>query len=258
MANEFGSESIEDKLKQYNAFNSSNMFTNTVNANDFTMSNRGTIESEINRKAEQKELEKLNNELNKKDDLLSRVQMLSTPTAPIATEDNPFPYLSKPVIDLAKYDTDKTAQEVLKEISGLSLDDSDKMYLKLLGARESDFRKNAGKGSYKGIYQFNKDALAQVGLNMGDYLADTAVQHTAALKYRDANLKSLSKYQSKIGTLKDGILITKNGIGAMAHLLGPGTVRDYFDGTKTTKLAQNGFKDGNGTHISEYLKMFAM
>lgn len=247
-----------DKLKNYEAFNDpSNMFTKEVNIDDFTTSNRSDLEDEILKKLEDKERRALASAARKNEELALQFQGFNAkpknlPVLPTMTNPN-----TKPIIDLAKYDTDKTAKVIMSEIDNSSYDLADKQYLKLLGARESDFRMNAGKNSYKGLYQFHADTLKGIGLNMDDYLKDSAVQHKAALKYRDANLKELKDYQKYIGTSKDGIPVTKNGLGAMAHLLGATTVKDYFDGTKRSKLAQNGFKDGNGTHISEYLKMFA-
>lgn len=256
--------SPEEKLKQYEAFNSATgMFGKNVDVEDFIASTRPEIENKVDRQnAITKDQLTLTN-VDNTDDLLSGVNITNpiisstTNYNPIPTKNNPFPYLTKPVINLSKYDTDKTAQNVIKEIDSTDYSPGDKQYLKLLGARESDFRKTAGKGSYKGLYQFNKDSLNAIGLNMQDYLDNTKVQYDAALKYRDANLNQLKNYQKYIGSTKDGIRVTKNGLGAMAHLLGAATVRDYFDGTKNTKLAQNGFVDGNGTHISEYLKLFS-
>ena len=43
----------------------------------------------------------------------------------------------------------------------------------------------------------------------------------------------------------------------MAHLLGAGSVKDYFNGTKNTPFSRNGFVDGNKTHILEYAKLFS-
>jgi hypothetical protein len=253
--------SPQDKLKTYELFNDpSNLFTKEIQIDDFKAQDASVIEDPVNAAYEDDALKKLNKSKVKNDELLLKMQTLMTPTQtypPIATDNNPFPYLRKPVIDLSKYDTDQTAQSILKQIDASEYNESDKKYLKLLGARESDFRLTAGKGQYRGIYQFNKDSLKAVGIKMEDYLSSPKLQFEAALKYRDSNVKELGDYQKYIGTVKDGILVTKNGLGAMAHLLGPGTVKDYFDGTKKTKLAQNGFKDGNGTHIQEYLKIFA-
>lgn len=253
----FGSP--EEKLRNYEAFNDpSNMFTKPVNLDDFTASNRDSMESQIQGIHADKEDELLRKAISRNETLLSKVGAIPTMQRPTPTKDNPFPHLAKPMIDLGAYDKDKHAQTIIKEIDGLGYTSEDKQYLKVLGARESSFRNVDNKNtSYKGMYQFNKGALAAVGISMDDYKKDTKLQYEAAIRYRDNNLKQLKEYTQYIGTIKDGVTITKNGLGAMAHLLGAGTVRDFFDGTKKTKLAQNGFKDGNGTHITEYLKMFS-
>jgi len=257
----FNSLTPETKLKNYQEFNDpTNIFNKDVDISSFSNFGTDDIEEEIDTKYQNEEQNKLDAAKLKNEELLKNLQNQMQPAnayAPIVTDNNPFPYLRKPMIDLSKYDSDETAQSVLKEIDKSEYDASDKKYLKLLGARESDFRLTAGKGQYRGIYQFNKDSLAHVGIKMEDYLASPHVQFDAALRYRDSNVKALGDYQKYIGTMKDGVLVTKNGLGAMAHLLGASTVKDYFDGTKKTKLAQNGFKDGNGTYIGEYLKMFA-
>jgi len=255
--NIFTSLTPEDKIKNYQLYNDpANMFNMDISLDSFAAPDKDELESKINKQQEDKQKKFLEESTRKNEELLAKLSN-KPKYIPMVTPENPFPYLSKPVIDLAKYDTDKVAQPIIKKIDDSSYDAADKTYLKLLGARESDFRQTAGKGSYRGIYQFNKDALAAVGIKMEDYLSDPHKQFEAALRYRDSNLNELKDYQKYIGTVKDGVLVTKNGIGAMAHLLGPNTVRDYFDGTKKTKLAQNGFKDGNGTPIQEYLKMFA-
>ena len=64
----------------------------------------------------------------------------------------------------------------------------------------------------------------------------------------------MDKYEGKI---YKGVKITKNGVRAMAHLLGAGSVKDFFNNTQNTPFAKKGFVDGNGTHITEYARMFA-
>lgn len=251
----------EEKLKNYQAFNDpSNMFTKNVDVDDFTVSNRASMESQISAIQEDKEINLLDKLTLENENLTAMVNKPFGDTyfgRPETTIKVPYAKVTKPLVDLTKYDTDHTAQEIITKINNSSRSAVDKQYLKLLGARESDFRMNAVKGSYKGIYQFHPDTLKGIGYKMEDYLKNPEIQFEAALKYRDANLRELKNYQKQIGQLKDGVKVTTNGLGAMAHLLGAATVKDYFDGTSKTKLAKNGFKDGNGTHISEYLKMFS-
>ena len=153
--------------------------------------------------------------------------------------------------------TPSTEQSIINEIRNLEITDSDKNYLIKLAKRESNFDPNViNRFGYQGLYQFGDLALKDVGFNRED-LSDTLKQHQAALALAQTNerrLKTiLDKYENK--TFK-GIHITKNGIRAAAHLLGAATVKDWFNGTTNTKFAKRGFVDGNGTHITEYLKMF--
>lgn len=256
LGDEFTFGTPEEKLKNYEAFNSTDMFSKAVDVDDFIASNRDQMESQIKGVHADNEQKKLKAALSKNQDLLALVNNIK-PIEPVVTKQNPFPYLSKPMIDLSKYDSDDVAKKVIKDIDSQPISAEDKQYLKVLGARESDFRNVDRASSYKGMFQFDKNALNQVGIKMDDYKKDPRVQYEAALKYRDANVQALAPYQKYIGTIKDGVKVTKNGLGAMAHLLGASTVKDFFDGTTKTKLAQNGFKDGNGTHITEYLKMFS-
>lgn len=148
-------------------------------------------------------------------------------------------------------------KNVITSINNLKVNPSDKNYLITLGSRESSLNPNATQGSFRGLYQFNKDSLKVVGIPMTDYKKDINKQNLAALRYKEHNLKLLKDYRKYIGIRKDGTIITENGMAAAAHLLGAGTVMDYLSNTRKTKLAQNGFKDGLGTHISEYFDLFA-
>jgi hypothetical protein len=125
-----------------------------------------------------------------------------------------------------------------------------------LGLRESALIPTAKQGSHRGIYQFNDDSLRAVGISPNRYDNDLNAQHAAALKYKQMNLSSLKEYQKYIGKSFRGTVITANGMAAAAHLLGAGVVTDWFEGTTNTTLAKNGFRDGLGTHITEYFNLF--
>jgi outer membrane receptor for Fe3+-dicitrate len=65
-----------------------------------------------------------------------------------------------------------------------------------------------------------------------------------------ANYKLLRRYINKYnGTIVHGVLVTKSGVLAAAHLGGVGNVRKWF---------RRGieFKDANGTKITSYMKQF--
>lgn len=146
---------------------------------------------------------------------------------------------------------------IVNEISNLDINESDKVYLKKLAEKESDFNPNIiNKFGYKGLYQFGKLALKDIGFTSED-LDNTLNQHKAALSLARKNEERLKDILNKYeGKEFKGIKITKNGIRAAAHLLGASTVKDWFNDTTNTPFAKKGFVDGNGTHITQYLKMF--
>ena len=146
---------------------------------------------------------------------------------------------------------------IVNEISNLDINESDKVYLKKLAEKESNFNPNViNKFGYKGLYQFGKLALKDIGFTSED-LDNTLNQHKAALSLARKNEERLKDILNKYeGKEFKGIKITKNGIRAAAHLLGAATVKDWFNNTTNTPFAKKGFVDGNGTHITQYLKMF--
>ena len=133
----------------------------------------------------------------------------------------------------------------------------DKEYLTRLAARESSNRPDVtNQYGYYGLYQFGPAALATVGYTKED-MKNVDNQHKAALKLAGANeliLKDILK--DYLGKTYKGVKITKNGLRAAAHLLGAGAVKDWFYGTNKSASAKRGFKDANGTSITEYLQMF--
>lgn len=153
----------------------------------------------------------------------------------------------------------KTANNntIMKEISVKDITPDQKKYLLALANRESSFNPHVtNRFGYYGLYQFGDSALQDIGYNKKD-LEVTENQHDAALKYAELNKKRLKPIIDKnVGKVINGIKITESGILAAAHLLGSGTVKDWFLGTKNTDLAKGGFKDANGTRLEEYLQLF--
>lgn len=152
----------------------------------------------------------------------------------------------------------KSKHGIINEINSMEISNEDKTYLEVLAARESSFRPNITNDlGYFGLYQFGKPALKDVGYTIDDFRNSTMNQHIGALKLANKNDKSLTPIiKAYNGKTFKGNKITRNGIRAAAHLLGAGTVKDYFNGTTNTKLAKKGFVDGNGVHITEYLNLF--
>ena len=171
----------------------------------------------------------------------------------------PFNLTSKtPAMSKKTTALSKKAQDIINEIKGLNIGEEDKDYLIKLGKRESSYNSNiVNQYGYEGLYQFGDAALDTVGMNRTDLRASTINQHKAALKLAEVNEKIVGDVANKyIGKTYRGVKITRNGIRAASHLLGAGTVKDWFQGTTNTKYAKRGFVDGNGTSITEYFKLF--
>ncbi len=151
----------------------------------------------------------------------------------------------------------EVSNKIIDEIKGLSISDEDKDYLIKLAAKESSYRPDVtNRLGYYGLYQFGNIALKDIGKTKEQF-KDTLVQHQGALELARLNERRLKDIIEEFsGKTVDGIKITKNGIRAAAHLLGAGTVKDYFLGTRNSPLAKQGFRDANKTHITEYLKMY--
>ena len=131
----------------------------------------------------------------------------------------------------------------------------DKEYINKLSHRESGGRKAdnltlTNQYGYKGIYQFGKAALKDVGMSEEEYLSSVNKQDEAALRLKYLNLNRLKEYIPYIGSTYKGIKVTENGLAAAAHLGGAKHVKEFFDTGKD-------FKDANGTPISSYLRMFS-
>jgi len=186
-------------------------------------------------------------------DYMDFMTNLTGTTSEGPTEETPYPI--KKQIPFKTDDPD--IQQSIQSIKSLPTTEYNKNYLYKLGMRESSLKPSATQGSYRGLYQFNDDSLKSVGILPQDYDTDLNAQHSAALHYKEFNLKKLAPYLKYIGTTFKGIPITENGMAAAAHLLGAGTVKDWFDGTKHSERAKKGFVDGLGTSITEYFKMFS-
>lgn len=155
--------------------------------------------------------------------------------------------------------TETEKNSVITSILGYDTSQENKEYLIKLAKRESSYQPLAqNSGGYFGLYQFGNSALKAVGMSKDDLKNSLSNQHKAALTLANQNEKILKDIIQKYnGKYKDGVKLTRNGILAMAHLLGAGSVQDYFNNTKTTTFSRNGFVDGNKTHILEYAKLFS-
>lgn len=154
-------------------------------------------------------------------------------------------------------ETDKNS--VITSILNYDTSQENKEYLIKLAKRESSYQPLVqNSGGYFGLYQFGDAALKDVGMSKDDLKKSLNNQHKAALALAKQNEKILKDIIRKYnGKYKNGVKLTRNGILAMAHLLGAGSVQDYFNNTKNTHFSKNGFFDGNKTHILEYAKLFS-
>jgi len=126
-------------------------------------------------------------------------------------------------------------------------------YLEALGNFESgNSYTKVNRFGYMGRYQFGKATLKAVDINVSrkTFLNDPDLQEEAMQRLMLSNYKTLKRYIKKYeGKVHHGVLVTKSGILAAAHLGGAGNVRRWFRNGKN-------FADGNGTKITSYMKIF--
>jgi hypothetical protein len=126
-------------------------------------------------------------------------------------------------------------------------------FLGAIGYKESSNNyKAVNRLGYMGRYQFGKKTLNSLGIKVSrkEFLNNPEIQEQAMDKLLQANYKSLKKYIDKYeGEVLHGVLVTKSGVLAAAHLGGAGSVRKWF---------RKGvdFKDANGTSIIKYMNKF--
>ena len=127
-------------------------------------------------------------------------------------------------------------------------------FLEDLGFRESSGNyKIVNQYGYLGKYQFGRKTLNNIGMeniSNREFLSNPELQEEAMQRLMLSNYKSLKRYITKYeGTVVHGVLVTKSGVLAAAHLGGAGNVRKWF---------RRGivFKDANGTKITSYMKQF--
>ncbi len=151
----------------------------------------------------------------------------------------------------------------------------DRKFFVALSERESSNNPKAqNRFGYIGKYQFGEEALAVTGYyikdktrkndwigkwtgkngiySKNDYLNNPKVQDKAAAELASKNWhfarqKGLHKY---VGTKVSGIYITKSGIVASMHLLGPQKVSDFLKHGKANS-------DGFGTSVKDYMHKFS-
>ena len=138
--------------------------------------------------------------------------------------------------------------KITEEIDSMGFDNKQSNYLKKLAKVESGFRPGiTNQYGYGGLYQFGKSALSTVGQTRDQYMGNTKNQHIAALTLAEKNSNGMDGFYGK--TI-NGIKLNKYNLAAAMHLVGKGGVLDVLEGRLPDK------KDGNGTSMFTYLKLF--
>ena len=112
------------------------------------------------------------------------------------------------------------------------------------------------KGKYLGLYQFHPTTLHTLGIEVSDdeFLGNPQLQDSAMVLYMKDNAKDLRGIIKKYNnTYYNGVFVTKSGILAGAHLVGSVGIMSFF----YPERFQYRTVDGNGVHVSQYIKKFA-
>ena len=126
-------------------------------------------------------------------------------------------------------------------------------FLNKIGHYESsnDYSK-VNRWGYMGKYQFHIETLKALDIEVPKkkFLSSPVLQEEAMDRLLTANHKNLKRFIRKYeGKVLHGVLVTESGVLAAAHLGGAGNVRKWF-------RSGEDFKDGNGTPITKYMKVF--
>lgn len=107
---------------------------------------------------------------------------------------------------------------------------------------------------YLGKYQFGKSTLELIGIkDVNEFLSDTELQEKAFVANLERNKWVLRNYIKRYkGRIYNGARITESGILAAAHLVGPGSVKEYLRSGGSVN-----YEDGNGVSVTYYMKKFA-
>lgn len=127
-------------------------------------------------------------------------------------------------------------------------------FLKKIGHVESGNRYSiVNRWGYMGKYQFAQETLVALDIKTTkkEFLSSPVLQEQAMHKLLSENKKSLRRYIKKYdGKIVHDVYVTESGILAAAHLGGAGNVANWFEHGED-------FKDGNGTPITRYMKIFS-
>lgn len=131
-------------------------------------------------------------------------------------------------------------------------------FVKAVGMRESSGRWCVQKGQFLGYFQLGESAFKDIGVNIKEigkknYLNNPKLQKKCFRKWMDVNKKYMKDVIKEWdGKEINGIKVTESGILMGAHLVGQGNAKKFFNSNGNIIP-----KDGNGTPITEYIKMFS-
>ena len=136
------------------------------------------------------------------------------------------------------------------------------MFINYLGYRESGNNwKIVNNANCLGDWQFSELTLRYLGykhITAEKFKSDSSIfprklQLEILKTYMEINEISLKPYEIYIGSEINGILITKSGLLAGAHLGGVGSVKLFIESNGNIDK-----EDSNGSKISTYLKEFSI
>jgi hypothetical protein len=140
-------------------------------------------------------------------------------------------------------------------------------YLNDIAERESNNTPTAvNRFGYLGKYQFSPRTLWGLGdefkVTKDEFLRNEILQDSAMVAYLRHNHTILDDIIEKFEyRMFNGIYVTRSGILAGAHLIGPYGIKAYFDPSfklrRGDRWIRPRIEDGNGTHVSEYVEKFS-
>lgn len=108
---------------------------------------------------------------------------------------------------------------------------------------------------YLGMYQFHTRTLAGIGITVSkrEFLNNPVLQDSAMILLMQKNSRILNKViRARVGTYHNGVYLTKSGLLAGAHLVGPGGVLAWLYPDKFSYKTV----DGNGVTVDQYVRRF--
>ena len=129
-------------------------------------------------------------------------------------------------------------------------------FLEAMAMSESSNNPKAiNKFGMLGKYQFSPATLRAMGVKVSrrKFLNDERLQDSVMLVYIRDNWTNLHRYKKHIGKKHKGIIVTKSGLIAAAHLVGIGGVCAEFNPKRCKYIT----KDANGITAVKYMAKFA-